>query len=83
MPEIYTKYPEVVIKLLAALPGVQIDLINQPQQREILKSCPRGSFIKLPGGELCVYHISQLLQSTQINKQELRTICSPTCVLGT
>ena len=67
MPEIVSKYPEVVLKVLKRS-GVECGT-GKPQK--ILKACPAERFCSLPGGELCVYGTDEISEMTQIKMDDL------------
>ena len=69
MPELITKHPDIVLKLLNDV-GAQCST-GAPQQ--ILKVCPAESFCSLPTGELCVYGVDQVQQMTQITPADITT----------
>jgi len=67
MPEILTKYPDTVIKLLnesGAKCGADIP-------RQILISCPPERFCSLPTGELCIYGLDEVHKMTQMKPMEV------------
>lgn len=66
MPEIVTKYPDVLIKELKDVNGKCGE--GQPQQ--ILKKCPTDQFCSLPTGEICVYNLKDISTMTQISSAE-------------
>ena len=63
MPEIITKYPEVVLKVLKSA-DINCGSGTQPK---ILVNCPKQNFCSLPTGELCIYGIADIPQMTQIH----------------
>ena len=67
MPEILTKFPEVVLKVLKEA-GAEC-ASGAPQK--ILTSCPPERFCSLPSGELCVYGLEDVNKMTQISASEL------------
>ncbi len=67
MPEVVTKHPDVVKEVLASA-GAQCGT-GAPQR--ILTRCPREQFCALPGGEICVYSVSDAGRMTQLSKAEL------------
>ena len=71
MPEQISKYPEVTIEVLKSAGAV----CGQGGPQNILTQCPAKQFCSLPGGEICVYGISQIPQMTQITLQELAQGC--------
>jgi hypothetical protein len=58
MPEQLTKHPEVTIQVLRSA-GVKC---GEGSVQEILTKCPADSFCKLPGGEICVYGLSERVE---------------------
>ncbi len=62
MPEILTKYPDIVIELLQNLGVVCGE--GDPQ---ILKQCPIENFCDLPKGELCVLGLDKSDELTQFS----------------
>ncbi|KTC84943.1 hypothetical protein [Legionella brunensis] len=67
MPEIITKYPEAVFKVLKGA-NVQCGIGDK---QAILRNCPENRFCALPTGELCVYGIGDISKMTQIHALEL------------
>ncbi|KTD10767.1 hypothetical protein Lgra_1733 [Legionella gratiana] len=67
MPEIVTKHPEIVFKMLKEA-NVKC---GTGENQTILKACPSDKFCSLPTGELCIYGIKDVSQMTQINVFEL------------
>lgn len=67
MPEVITKYPDVLVQVLESA-GARCGA-GLPQ--EILKTCPRERFCKLPGGEVCVYGVAEVPAMTQLSRAEL------------
>lgn len=62
MPEIVTKYPDVVLKLFK---DAHIKCgVGKPQN--ILTTCPKDQFCALPRGEVCVYGLQDIHKMTQI-----------------
>lgn len=66
MPEQLTKHPEVTLEVLRSA-GAQCGE-GVPQQ--ILKTCPAERFCKLPGGELCIYGLSEAGRMTQLDRSD-------------
>jgi hypothetical protein len=66
MPEQLSKYPDVTLEVLKSA-GAQC---GEGAHREILTACPARNFCKLPGGEVCVYGLSQASSMTQISPAE-------------
>lgn len=66
MPEILTKYPEVVITVLKS-GGAKC---NVGVKQQILTRCPPDHFCALPSGEICVYDLKTIAQMTQINPSD-------------
>lgn len=74
MPEILTKYPDVVLSVLkssGAKCGVGI-------KQQILTSCPTDHFCSLPQGEICVYGLNSINKMTQFGSIELAEFASNT-----
>ena len=72
MPEIITKYPDVVLTILK---DAKIACgAGKPQQ--ILKHCPKDQFCSLPSGELCIYDVKQVASLSQISSLDLLMIPS-------
>jgi len=67
MPEILTKHPSVVIDVLESGGAECGDGLPQ----KILTQCPREAFCALPGGEMCVYGITEVSTMTQISEADL------------
>jgi hypothetical protein len=70
MPEILTKHPEIVIEILNKS---KVAVCGKGKPQKILKQCPRESFCSLPGGELCVYGLSQFSEMTQFSRADVCT----------
>ena len=66
MPEIVTKYPEVLIQELKDAKGK----CGEDIQPQILKACPRDQFCSLPTGEICVYNLRDISAMTQVSTAE-------------
>lgn len=66
MPELLTKHPDVTLQVLRSA-GAQC---GNGAPQEILKACPAQGFCKLPGGELCVYGLSDATRMTQITASD-------------
>lgn len=67
MPEVLTKHPGVVIDVLESGGARCGDGLPQ----KILTQCPREAFCVLPGGEMCVYGITEVSEMTQIREGDL------------
>ena len=67
MPEIISKYPDIVLQILKEA-GVDCG-VGAPQQ--ILVNCPAEKFCSLPTGEFCVYGLNDVPKMTQISGTEL------------
>ncbi len=67
MPEVLTKYPDIVLQILNES-GAECAM-GAPQQ--ILTACPPERFCSLPTGELCVYGVHEISEMTQISITEL------------
>jgi hypothetical protein len=70
MPEQLTKYPDVTLEVLRSS-GAKCGV---GAAQEILTRCPAERFCKLPGGELCVYGLSEARRMTQIGDAEWRAL---------
>jgi hypothetical protein len=70
MPEQLTKHPEVTLQVLRSS-GAKC---AEGAKQEILKQCPAQSFCKLPGGELCVFGLSDAPKMTQISAAEWKAL---------
>lgn len=66
MPEIVTKYPEIVLDLLQKSGGKCG--VDAPQK--ILTSCPPEHFCSFPAGEVCIYDFNDISSMTQISSSE-------------
>jgi len=69
MPEIITKYPEIVLKILKETGAI----CGEGVQQQILKVCPPERFCSLPTGEICVYGVNEISKMTQIKTADLIT----------
>lgn len=67
MPEVMTKHPDIVIKVLESA-GAKC---GEGLPQKILKQCPVDQFCVLPKGEICVYSTQQLTNMTQIKPVDL------------
>lgn len=67
MPEIISKHPEIVIKVLESQGAKCGDGIKP----KILTKCAPEKFCKLDGGELCVFGQNEVAKTTQLDKSEL------------
>lgn len=70
MPEQLTKHPEVTLQVLRSS-GAKC---AQGETQDILTRCPAERFCKLPGGEICVFGLSDASRMTQITATEWRTL---------
>jgi hypothetical protein len=66
MPEVVTKYPEVLIQELKDAGGK----CGQGLQAQILTRCPKDQFCVLPTGEICVYDLNEITEMTQVTPSE-------------
>jgi hypothetical protein len=66
MPEVVTKYPDVLIKELKDAGGKCGENIKPT----ILTSCPADRFCLLPTGEICVYDLQSIKTMTQISPSD-------------
>ena len=70
MPEVLSKYPDVVLRVLQG-GGARCGEKAKPR---ILKRCPPKQFCSLPTGEICVYGLRDIPKMTQIRTEELAAI---------
>lgn len=73
MPEQLTKHPEVTLQVLRSA-GAQC---AEGAPQDILTTCPAERFCKLPGGEICVFGLSDASKMTQITSAEWRALLPP------
>ena len=67
MPEIITKYPDIVLQILRES-GAKC---GTGAVQRILTACPPEQFCFLPTGEICVYGLDEISQMTQISSVEI------------
>ncbi len=67
MPEVLTKHPDVVLKVLESGGARCGDGLPQ----KILTKCPQEVFCALPGGEMCVYGVADFGAMTQLDNKDL------------
>ncbi|MGE3547634.1 MAG: hypothetical protein AB7L28_27155, partial [Kofleriaceae bacterium] len=67
MPEILTKHPEIVKKVLVS-EGAQCGAGSTPK---ILTKCPKEKFCTLAGGEICIYGPSELGEMNQLDRSDV------------
>lgn len=72
MPEIISKYPDIVLQVLSK---AGVDCGTGAAQR-ILTNCPAEKFCSLPSGEICVYGLNEIPQMTQISNAEIAQLVS-------
>jgi len=72
MPEIISKYPDIVLQILREA-GMQC---GTGAKQQILVNCPADKFCSLPTGELCVYGLNDIPKMTQIGGAELANAAS-------
>ena len=72
MPEIISKYPDIVLQILKE---AGIDCGTGAKQ-QILVNCPAERFCALQTGELCIYGLSDIPKMTQISGAELANAAS-------
>lgn len=70
MPEQLTKHPEITLQVLRSS-GAKC---AEGAAQDILTQCPAQRFCKLPGGEICVFGLSDAPKMTQITAAEWRAI---------
>lgn len=66
MPEVLTKFPEVVLKVLKES-GIEC---GTGAAQKILTNCPAERFCSLRSGELCVYGLEDINKMTQLSASE-------------
>jgi hypothetical protein len=71
MPEIITKYPEIVIQILKVVGKCGFGV-----KQQILTTCPPERFCSLPTGEICVYGLEDIPKMTQISTSDLAKVVS-------
>jgi hypothetical protein len=62
MPEVVTKYPDVLLQELKDAGGK----CGVGAKQKILTKCPVARFCDLPTGEICVYGLEDIRSMTQI-----------------
>ncbi|MGE0547409.1 MAG: hypothetical protein AB7O24_32860 [Kofleriaceae bacterium] len=67
MPEILTKHPEIVKKVLVS-EGAQC---GTGATAKILTKCPKEKFCSLAGGEICIYGPSELADMNQLTRTDV------------
>lgn len=67
MPEVLSRYPEVVIEVLRGS-GARC---GPGQEQTILKACPPERFCSMPTGETCVYGLDEIGKMTQVSPKDL------------
>ena len=72
MPEIISKYPDIVLQILREA-GIEC---GTGAKQQILVNCPAERFCSLPTGELCVYGLNDVPKMTQISGAELANAAS-------
>ena len=70
MPEQLTKHPEVTLKVLRSA-GAKC---AEGAKQEILTQCPAERFCRLPGGEICVFGLSDASKMTQITAADWKAL---------
>ncbi len=68
MPEILTKHPKIVKKILENTHKIYC---AKGYKKQILKNCPNNSFCSLPTGELCIYDYKNIDKMTQLSSQNI------------
>lgn len=63
MPELLTKYPEIVIKIFSDAHAK----CGKGTPQTILTTCPKDQFCAFPTGELCIYGTKNVSQMTQLH----------------
>ena len=72
MPEIITKYSDIVLQILSES-GAEC---GTGVVQRILTACPSEQFCSLPTGEICVYGLNEIPQMTQISAMEITQVVS-------
>lgn len=72
MPEVITKYPDIVLQILRES-GAEC---GTGAVQRILTACPTERFCSLPTGEICVYGLNEIPQMTQISSAEIAQVVS-------
>ena len=72
MPEIITKYPDIVLQILRES-GIEC---GTGAAQRILTTCPPENFCSSPTGEICIYSLSEIPQMTQISSAEIAQVVS-------
>jgi len=72
MPELISKYPEIVLQILKEA-GIEC---GTGAKQQILVNCPAEKFCSLPTGELCIYGLTDIPKMTQISGAELANAAS-------
>lgn len=72
MPEIITKYPDIVLQILRES-GIEC---GTGAAQRILTACPPERFCSLPTGEICVYGLNEIPKMTQISSGEIAQVVS-------
>jgi hypothetical protein len=72
MPEIITKYPDIVLQILRES-GAEC---GTGAAQRILTACPPERFCSLPTGEICVYGLNEIPKMTQISAAEITQVVS-------
>lgn len=67
MPEIISKYPDIVLQILREA-GINC---GAGAKQQILVNCPAERFCSLPTGELCIYGLNDIPKMTQIKSGEI------------
>ncbi|MGE3920851.1 MAG: hypothetical protein AB7F64_07950, partial [Gammaproteobacteria bacterium] len=67
MPEVITKYPDIVMHVLKSA-GFKC---GEGAKQNILKACPKEAFCTTPGGEICVYSLNNMTQMTQMTRAKI------------
>jgi len=70
MPEQLTKHPAVTLQVLRSS-GAKC---AEGEAQDILTQCPAERFCKLPGGEICVFGLSDASRMTQITAAEWKAL---------
>ena len=70
MPEQLTKHPEITLQVLRSS-GAKC---AEGEAQGILTQCPAERFCKLPGGEICVFGLSDASRMTQITAAEWKAL---------
>jgi hypothetical protein len=66
MPEIITRYPDLVLLELRSA-GIKC---GAGAKQQILTACPRDRFCAAPAGEICIYGLNDIHKMTQVEPMD-------------